>query len=106
VQSLSRSVEEVICRQIHDCLVALCSVVRFTPFANRLSYDLVPPKAQQLRCRANFEALRFTETITSLAEKAASRMIAKSLNSDGKYISVHLRFEMVRFISAGLNLSY
>ncbi|CAM6101378.1 unnamed protein product [Calypogeia fissa] len=69
-------------------------VVRFTPFANRLSYDRIPPKIQQLRCRANFEALRFAEPITSLAEKVVNRMIAQSYNSDGKYIAVHLRYEM------------
>jgi len=67
-------------------------VIRISPFANRLSSE-VAPSVQRLRCLANYEALRFSEPITSLADKLVERMIKHSSNSDGKYISVHLRFE-------------
>ncbi|CAN6341768.1 unnamed protein product [Urochloa humidicola] len=72
--------------------------IRISPFANRLSFD-APPAVQRLRCLANFEALKFSKTIVSLSETLVSRMRKKSVESDGKYISVHLRFEedMVAF---------
>lgn len=72
--------------------------IRISPFANRLSFD-VPPEVQRLRCLANFEALRFSNPIVSLAEKLVSRMNERSIDNGGKYIAVHLRFEedMVAF---------
>lgn len=73
-------------------------VVRISPFANRLSMHL-PSHLQFLRCFSNYEALRFSLAISALAKKLVKRMIERSSNSDGKYISVHLRFEedMVAF---------
>ncbi|KAL3641306.1 hypothetical protein CASFOL_016274 [Castilleja foliolosa] len=73
-------------------------VVRISPFANRLATS-IPPHIQHLRCLANYKALRFSPTIMNLAKKVVNRMVAKSLSSGGKYISVHLRFEedMVAF---------
>ncbi|CAM0149635.1 unnamed protein product [Urochloa decumbens] len=72
--------------------------IRISPFANRLSFD-APPAVQRLRCLANFEALKFSKSIVSLSETLVSRMRERSVESDGKYISVHLRFEedMVAF---------
>ncbi|XP_078157487.1 O-fucosyltransferase 9-like isoform X2 [Carex rostrata] len=73
--------------------------VRIAPFSNRLA-QTVPPRMQRLRCLANFEALRFSEPIRLLAQKMVDRMVMKSHSlSDGKYVSVHLRFEedMVAF---------
>lgn len=72
--------------------------VRVAPFSNRLA-NTVPPEVQGLRCLANFEALRFSEPIRSLANIMVQRMIQKSSRSGGKYVSVHLRFEkdMVAF---------
>ncbi|XP_058722015.1 O-fucosyltransferase 9 isoform X2 [Vicia villosa] len=74
------------------------SVVRIAPFSNRLAPS-VPSKIQGLRCFANYEALRFSEPIRSLAETMVDRMIKHSSQSGGKYVSVHLRFEedMVAF---------
>ncbi|KAH7428694.1 hypothetical protein KP509_09G012400 [Ceratopteris richardii] len=74
-------------------------VIRISPFANRLSYDKVPPKLQQLRCIANFQALRFAKPIADMGEKLVDRMIKHSNGTSGKYIAVHLRFEedMVAF---------
>ncbi|XP_017230422.1 O-fucosyltransferase 9 [Daucus carota subsp. sativus] len=72
--------------------------VRIAPFSNRLAHA-VPSNVQALRCLANFEALRFSEKIRTLAAKMVDRMVKNSTSSGGKYISVHLRFEedMVAF---------
>ncbi|XP_038708389.1 O-fucosyltransferase 9-like isoform X2 [Tripterygium wilfordii] len=67
--------------------------VRIAPFSNRLAHD-VPSYVQQLRCLANFGALRFADPIRTLAEKMIERMINNGSQSGGKYVSVHLRFEM------------
>lgn len=53
----------------------------------------MPYPVQRLRCLANFEALKFSNPISTLADKLISRMIEKSAN--GKYVAVHLRFEEV-----------
>ncbi|XP_044494103.1 protein ESMERALDA 1-like [Mangifera indica] len=73
-------------------------VIRISPFANRLSFD-APPAVQRLRCLANYEALRFSSSISNLGDTLVTRMKERSVNHGGKYISVHLRFEedMVAF---------
>ncbi|CAN6465902.1 unnamed protein product [Victoria cruziana] len=73
-------------------------LIRISPFANRLSVD-APSLVQKLRCLANFEALQFSNPIASFSEKLIERMKEHSADNDGKYISVHLRFEkdMVAF---------
>lgn len=78
-------------------LLAL-GAVRVAPFSNRLA-NTVPSEVQGLRCFANFEALRFSQPIRSLAEVMVQRMFQRSSSSGGKYVSVHLRFEkdMVAF---------
>nr|CAD1842015.1 unnamed protein product [Ananas comosus var. bracteatus] len=72
--------------------------VRIAPFSNRLAHS-VPPNIQRLRCLTNYEALRFSGPIRTLAEKMVDRMVKNSSISGGKYVSVHLRFEedMVAF---------
>ncbi|KAK9276095.1 hypothetical protein L1049_005626 [Liquidambar formosana] len=74
------------------------AVIRISPFANRLSFD-APSAVQQLRCLANYEALKFSSPILTLGEGLVARMRERSANNSGKYISVHLRFEedMVAF---------
>jgi hypothetical protein len=74
------------------------SVIRISPFANRLSQE-VPPPIQRLRCLANYEALRFADPIAKLAETLVERMIKHSSTTGGKYIAVHLRFEEVVILS-------
>ncbi|KAJ6431712.1 hypothetical protein OIU84_019067 [Salix udensis] len=73
-------------------------VIRISPFANRLSFD-VPPVVQRLRCLANYEALRFSNPILTMGETLVARMKERSASHGGKYVSVHLRFEedMVAF---------
>ncbi|XP_043705180.1 O-fucosyltransferase 9, partial [Telopea speciosissima] len=72
--------------------------VRIAPFSNRLAHA-VPSSIQGLRCLTNYEGLRFSEPIKTLAESMVDRLIKNSSISGGKYISVHLRFEkdMVAF---------
>lgn len=72
--------------------------IRIAPFSNRLAHA-VPSSIQALRCLTNFEALRFSESIRILAARLFDRMVKDSSKSEGKYISVHLRFEedMVAF---------
>eukprot|EP00250_Pteridium_aquilinum_P012599 c20826_g1_i1 orf=410-1309(+) len=74
-------------------------VVRIAPFANRLSFDKIPPEIQQLRCFTNFEALRFAQPIAVVGKRLVDLMKAQSASNDGKYVAVHLRFEedMVAF---------
>ena len=69
-------------------------VIRISPFANRLSFD-VPPAVQRLRCLANYEALRFSNPILTMGETLVARMKERSASHGGKYVSVHLRFEEV-----------
>ncbi|XP_058108174.1 protein ESMERALDA 1 [Magnolia sinica] len=73
-------------------------LIRISPFANRLSFD-APPAVQRLRCLANYEALRFSSPIKTIADKVVERMKERRVNNNGKYIAVHLRFEedMVAF---------
>ncbi|ERM94086.1 uncharacterized protein At1g04910 [Amborella trichopoda] len=73
-------------------------VIRISPFANRLSFDVQPP-VQRFRCLANYEALRFSNPIASIADKLVERMKEHSASNNGEYVSVHLRFEedMVAF---------
>ncbi|CAH1418812.1 unnamed protein product [Lactuca virosa] len=73
-------------------------IVRIAPFANRLSPNL-PPHIQYLRCVANYEALRFSNSIITVAKMLVNRMTVDSSNSGGNYVSIHLRFEedMVAF---------
>ena len=75
-------------------LVTSCRVIRISPFANRLAMS-VPPHIQFLRCLANYKALRFSPSISSLGKKLIDRMIEKSSRTNGKYVAVHLRFEEV-----------
>lgn len=81
---------------ISTSLIPLCRAVRIAPFSNRLA-QAVPPNIQRLRCLSNFQALRFSEPIRTLAEKMVDRMVNNSSQSGGKYVSVHLRFEMVLY---------
>lgn len=52
--------------------------------SNRLDTDL-----QKLRCRVNYHALKFTDTISGMGSKLVQRMRMKSKH----YVALHLRFE-------------
>lgn len=88
-------------RSFNFCIDDL-RIIRISPFANRLSFD-APPPLQRLRCLANYQALKFSDPISSLGEILVSRMKKLSANNSGKYISVHLRFEEVSLDRMGFS---
>ncbi|KAL8092169.1 protein ROOT HAIR SPECIFIC 17 [Apium graveolens] len=64
------------------------NVVQLTKFDYRLSNQL-ENNLQKLRCRVNYHALMFTDSILQMGRKMVERMRMKSKD----YISLHLRFE-------------
>ncbi|CAL5055147.1 unnamed protein product [Urochloa decumbens] len=65
------------------------NVVQLTKFDYRVSNRL-DTYLQKLRCRVNYHALRFTDTIHKMGEMLVQRMREKS---SGRFIALHLRFE-------------
>ncbi|XVF43294.1 hypothetical protein PTKIN_Ptkin02bG0028500 [Pterospermum kingtungense] len=63
-------------------------VVHFTKTDTRLSNNL-PVEVQKLRCRVNYEALRFTPAIEKVGKK-----IIEILREKGPFLVLHLRYEM------------
>ncbi|KAI4370008.1 hypothetical protein MLD38_018396 [Melastoma candidum] len=63
-------------------------VLQLTKFDYRLAND-IDSELQKLRCRVNYQALRFTKPIRELGEGLVSRM----RNMSKHYVAIHLRFE-------------
>ncbi|XP_042461366.1 O-fucosyltransferase 16-like isoform X1 [Zingiber officinale] len=63
-------------------------VVQLTKFDYRLANKL-ETEMQKLRCRVNYHALRFTNSIQEMGEKLIRRMKGKG----NQFIALHLRFE-------------
>ncbi|CAK7329374.1 unnamed protein product [Dovyalis caffra] len=63
-------------------------VVQLGKFDYRLSNKL-SPDLQKLRCRVNYHALKFTDSILEMGKKLVQRMRMKSEH----FIALHLRFE-------------
>ncbi|KMZ58746.1 Peptide-O-fucosyltransferase [Zostera marina] len=70
--------------------------VYLTPFAHRLSEEIKDAELQRLRCRVNYNSLRFKENIMKI-----SNDIVHKLKSEGHFMSIHLRFEMDMLAFAG-----
>ncbi|XP_004491638.1 protein ROOT HAIR SPECIFIC 17 [Cicer arietinum] len=63
-------------------------VVRLTKFDYRLS-NMLDDDLQRLRCRVNYHALKFTDSIQGMGKSLVERMRMKNKH----FIALHLRFE-------------
>ncbi|GKV29104.1 hypothetical protein SLEP1_g38071 [Rubroshorea leprosula] len=63
-------------------------ILKFTRTDYRLANNGLPEELQKLRCRVNYEALRFTQRI-----EETGRKFVNLLKQKGPYIVLHLRYE-------------
>ncbi|POO03484.1 O-fucosyltransferase [Trema orientale] len=64
-------------------------VLHFNKTDARLSNNGIPLDLQRLRCRVNFQALKFTPQIETLGYK-----LVRILQEKGPFVALHLRYEM------------
>ena len=65
------------------------TVIHFNRTDTRLANNGIPLDLQKLRCRVNFQALKFTPEIEALGYK-----LVQSLQVKGPFVALHLRYEM------------
>ncbi|KAH7365991.1 hypothetical protein KP509_18G058000 [Ceratopteris richardii] len=70
-------------------LVRKHKVLHFSKTDTRLSNNGLPLTMQKLRCKVNFEALKFTPRIEELGKK-----LVNFLRSKGPFMVLHMRYEM------------
>ena len=64
-------------------------VLHFNKTDARLANNGIPLDLQKLRCRVNFQALKFTPQIETLGYK-----LVRMLREKGPFVALHLRYEM------------
>ena len=72
--------------------------MHFTKSDSRLANNGIAEEVQKLRCRVNYEALRFTTPIEEMGKK-----IVKLLRQKGPFLVLHLRYEMDMLAFSGCN---
>ncbi|XP_061369684.1 rhamnogalacturonan I rhamnosyltransferase 1-like [Gastrolobium bilobum] len=64
-------------------------VLHFNKTDTRLANNGLPLDLQKLRCRVNYQALKFTPQIENLGRK-----LIRILHENGPFVALHLRYEM------------
>ena len=74
------------------------SAIHFNKTDARLANNGISTELQLLRCRVNFQALKFTPQIEGLGNKLVHELRAK-----GSFVALHLRYEMDMLAFSGCN---